>query len=528
MKLNRLISNANIILNSNNLQYNLLHRNPSYLSLSNNNENNKSNISITTNASAVKINSPRNYTKLALPTSPKSILQKNFLHSGSLALLSPTTSRIKPGQLRIMEEADDIMKERFKNKNIITNNIKKKSKLPAIKLGKDISLKNFIISLLQEKRTEINEKERLMNNALIEFKNQFNEDYKAFNEYTDDVKKKQKILDDLIHNLKVERDQKEQILNEKVFEYKSLEDFCEKMIKLIYNSNKYAIFFNQVFELPFNYKNLPELNRHYNFEKIVDHLVNIYETKDKDVPLPSILKDENILMQKYTEMEDIILHMLEYRDLIVNEIHKNRENYERDLKILENNKKEYEKDLNYLKEEVNIVKKSMRGLIVQDPSEIDEFIDFIIELGKEITDKIPIKRKSNNGNNNNGYLLYCRKVLLTLEEKEVNINKYINEIESILNYGENYDKNLVENCIIEIKKINKKENQLKLLRKKEQLENEKNLRYMKRAQRIVVKGRQASPIFPLIKYVKKIKKLSINKKENEIECVYSHTDDEKE
>ena len=327
-----------------------------------------------------------------------------------------------------MEEADDIMKERFKNKNIITNNIKKKSKLPAIKLGKDISLKNFIISLLQEKRTEINEKERLMNNALIEFKNQFNEDYKAFNEYTDDVKKKQKILDDLIHNLKVERDQKEQILNEKVFEYKSLEDFCEKMIKLIYNSNKYAIFFNQVFELPFNYKNLPELNRHYNFEKIVDHLVNIYETKDKDVPLPSILKDENILMQKYTEMEDIILHMLEYRDLIVNEIHKNRENYERDLKILENNKKEYEKDLNYLKEEVNIVKKSMRGLIVQDPSEIDEFIDFIIELGKEITDKIPIKRKSNNGNNNNGYLLYCRKVLLTLEEKEVNINKYINEI----------------------------------------------------------------------------------------------------
>lgn len=85
----------------------------------------------------------------------------------------------------------------------------------------------------------------------------------------------------------------------------------------------------------------------------------------------------------------------------------------------------------------------------------------------------------------------------------------------------------MENCIIEIKKINKKENQLKLLRKKEQLENEKNLRYMKRAQRIVVKGRQASPIFPLIKNVKKIKKLIINKKEKEIECVYSHTDDEK-
>lgn len=416
MKLNRLINNANFILNSNNLQYNLLNRNPSYLSLSNNNDNNKSNISITTNASAIKINSPRNSTNLAIPTSPKSNLQKNFPRSGSLALLSPITSRIKPRQLRIMEEADDLIKVRFKNKNISTNNVKKKSKHPVIKLGKDISLKNYIINLLQEKRTEINEKERMMNNALIEFKNQFNEDYKAFNEYADDVKKKQKILDDLIHSLKVERDEKEQILNEKVFEYKRLEDFCERMIKLIYNSNKYASFFHQVFELPFNYNNLPELNRHYHFEKIVDHIINIYETKDKDVPLPSILKDENVLTQKYTEMEDIILHMLEYRDLIVKEIDKNRENFERDIKILENNKKEYEKDLNYLKEEVNIVKKSMRGLVVQDQSEIDEYIDYIIELGKEITDKIPIKWINNNSNNNNGYLLYCRKVLLTSEE----------------------------------------------------------------------------------------------------------------
>ena len=86
---------------------------------------------------------------------------------------------------------------------------------------------------------------------------------------------------------------------------------------------------------------------------------------------------------------------------------------------------------------------------------------------------------------------------------------------------------MVENCIIEIKKINKKENQLKIKQKQERLENEKNMRYMKRAQRMVVKGRLASPIYPLIKHVHKIKKINLNKNDDDIESAYSLTDDEK-
>ena len=77
------------------------------------------------------------------------------------------------------------------------------------------------------------------------------------------------------------------------------------------------------------------------------------------------------------------LHIIEYRDLIIKEIDKNRDNFERDIKILENNNKEYEKDLNYLKEEVYIVKKPMRSLSVQDESEIDDFIDFLLNWGKK-------------------------------------------------------------------------------------------------------------------------------------------------
>ena len=529
MKRNLLINNANIILNNNNFKNNHLSHNPSFLSLSNINENNKSNISMTTNASAVKINSPRNYNKIEFPTSPISnhqssiIFDKSLSRSGSTSLFSPTSSRIKTHQLYLMEKADDILNERLKNKNAIVPS-SKKYKHKALKISKDISLKNYIIKLLKVKRTDINNRERMMNNALIEFTEQFNIDYKAFLEYVEDVRKKQKIFDDLVASMKKERDKIELTLNEKTFEYKRLEDYTEKILKLIYSANVYAIFFHKVFELPFCYNNLPELNRNFNIEDIVERIINIYETKDKNVPLPSILKDDNILMQKYVEIEDIILHSLHNRDIVIKEIQKNEDNYKREIKILQNNQKEYEKDLHYLQEEMNIVKKSMKGLNVQENDDIEDYIDYIIELGKEIIEKVPTK---NLKNNHNGFIFYCKKVVMTLEEKEVGINQYINEIESILNYGEKNDKILVENCIIETKKINKKENQMKLKRRQEQLENEKNLRYMKRAQRMVVKGRQASPIFPLIKHVRRLKKVSLNKNDDEIECVYSVTDDEK-
>ena len=341
MRPSRLISNANFILNSNNFQNNFFSRKTNFLSLSNNrnNDNSKSNISITTNASAVKVNSPRNVNKNVIPTSPKLInfnFDKKLPRSGSLPLLSPISSRVKPHQLRIMEEADDLIKDRSKNKNIIIGNSKKYARHPTLKQKKDIRLKNYIIKLLKEKRTEINEKERMINNALIEYANQFNIDYKTFMEYAEDVKKKQKLIDDLISKVKEEKEKKEKLLNEKMLEYKRLEDYLEKMLKLIYTSNKYAIFFHKVFDIPFNYNNLPELNRNYNPEEIVDLIINIYETKDKNVPLPSILKDDNIIIQKYTEEEDIILHMLANRDIIVEDIQKNNENSEREIKILKN------------------------------------------------------------------------------------------------------------------------------------------------------------------------------------------------
>jgi hypothetical protein len=525
MKLNRFLNNATIILNSNRVHRKSIKPNPSYL-LSNNNDTN--NVSITTNASAIRNNSPRNYKIIALPTSPKHFFHNKLSKCGSLPLLSPTSSRMKQHQFQILDKADDIIKERFKIREMKIESFNKYEKRGVLKVCKNISLKNYIINLLQDKRIEINDKERMMNNALIEFGEQFNNDYKTFMEYVEDVKKKQRIVDDLINALKEEREKKEVILNEKTFEFKRLEELMEKRLKLIYTANKYAKFVNKVFNLPFSYNNVAELNRNLHIEEIADELINIHEKKDINIPLPSILNDENILDQKYTELEDIIIYSLHNRDLIIKDIQKSIENNKNELKLLENNKKEYEKDLNYLEEEVMIVKKAMKGLKVHNQNEIDDYIDCIFELGKEITDKAAIK---NIKNNNDAHLLYCKKVLSALEEKEVHINKYINEIESIINYGEKEDQNLLENCISEIKRINKKENQLKMKKRQELLEKEKNMRYMLRAQRMVVKGRNASPIFPLIKQIPKIRRIKILQKqkeqEKEMDYVYSLTDEEK-
>ena len=270
MKLNRLINNANIILNQNILKKNYFNRNQSFMSSSNNNDISKSNVSITTNASLARINSPRNFNIINRLNSPKPYnikikFDKGLSHSGSVGMLSPTPSRINFEQNIILEKADNIIKERLKSNGKQIN--KKYEKNVAIKLSKDISLKNYVINLLKIKRTQINDKERVMNNALMEFTNQFNFDYKTFTEYIEDVKRRQKLEEDLINKLKIKREEKENILNEEMFKFRRLEDSLDKLLRQLYNTYIYSNFVHKVFEIPFNYKDMPELNRNRKMEE---------------------------------------------------------------------------------------------------------------------------------------------------------------------------------------------------------------------------------------------------------------------
>ena len=52
------------------------------------------------------------------------------------------------------------------------------------------------------------------------------------------------------------------------------------------------------------------------------------------------------------------------------------------------------------------------------------------------------------------------------------------------------------------------------------------MKNIRRAQRIVVKGRKVATIFPSIKHARKVKKINLINNDNEIEYVYSVTDEE--
>ena len=90
-----------------------------------------------------------------------------------------------------INEANKILRDRIKNKG---SPIYSKSKIKKVIINesKEIALKNYIINLLREKRTNINNKEVTITKALKVSENKFDNDYKSFVDYIEDLKKKQK------------------------------------------------------------------------------------------------------------------------------------------------------------------------------------------------------------------------------------------------------------------------------------------------------------------------------------------------
>ena len=68
-------------------------------------------------------------------------------------------------------------------------------------------------------------------------------------------------------------------------------------MRKIYNTYIYSSFVHKVFEISFNYKDIPELNRNRKMEEINDIIIKIYETKDINAELPSVLKEYDLLIQ---------------------------------------------------------------------------------------------------------------------------------------------------------------------------------------------------------------------------------------
>ena len=101
-------------------------------------------------------------------------------------------------------------------------------------------------------------------------------------------------------------------------------------------------------------------------------------------------------------------------------------------------------------------------------------------------------------------LNFTKDTLSVLQQKETLINDYIIEIE---NNEENVNKKLI-NDISDRKQFNKRKKLMQLKIKQEQNENNKRLKAIERAQRVIIKGRKVPQEYPIIKR-KKNKKIII-------------------
>ena len=84
-----------------------------------------------------------------------------------------------------------------------------------------------------------------------------------------------------------------------------------------------------------------------------------------------------------------------------------------------------------------------------------------------------------------------------LKNQEALINNLICEIDNTIEYGNIDEKILMDKCIGDQKKVNKKEKQLKMKLMQEELKYQKNQKALKRMNKFVVGGRKVPMIFNL-------------------------------
>jgi hypothetical protein len=528
MKLKPIINSSRSIKNISHI----LPRNNSFVS--NTSELSVNNVSATTNASRVR-RIPNILPKLITPKNNYIIknvkINNNLKRSSSVTSLSnvysPSTMSTKSSKktMGLLENAEQIMRERLKNHGVVLAGGKFLLKSIALRISKEVSQRNYTINLLKEKRTQINEKERIISQALKEFSEQFESDHKKFIDFVEEEKRKQKLEEETMNYIKERREKKEENLNQEGLMKKRLDEMLERKIKEIYALKSYGSFFNKVFDKYFAYDECPKIdNREKNYEKISNKIIEIYEKKDKYEKLPKELDDEELLMKKYLLLEDKIMNGLANKEILDKEILKQKKYFEKEIEQLTFSLNDYESDFIYLKTEKNNVNVEMRNYKIHEDGFLENILDMILELGKEIGTNWPVPI-SKDKKNLSDFVIYAKKTIDSLKSKEVIINDGITEIENALLYGNKIEKSLMEKSILEQKKINKRDNQLKAKKYLEEIKNQKNLRAIERAQKMVVTGRKVVNL-AIFKNKRKIKKIIKKGKDDDIGYIYYATDEE--
>ena len=327
--------------------------------------------------------------------------------------------------------------------------------------SREICLDNYMITQLREKRTEISKKEFFVEKALKLSEKQYEKDYRAFIDFVGDIKKKEKKEEEILNKLKNKKDQTENKLNDELYINKKLMEKCDVMTKSIILLKTYGSFVHKVFNTEFIYDQLSNDKLNYkNDIYLKDKIISVYE-KSKSLPesyeeeINSILNYDESLMQQYSQYEEKVVKMLQDKNYTNKEISNIKLDSEQQLSNLRKKLKEAEREYQKLDWEKKSILASMKEYQINTLSEMDELSNYIVELG---TLAGVTSHKQNGLENITDFLSYCKDTINFLSEKEKMVNNYIDEIDELINSGNDKDKSIIEKLLFERKKLIKKQN----------------------------------------------------------------------
>ena len=479
----------------------------------------KTGMSIMDRTNYTNIKGGGGFNKLKKP--PKTLIRKPTLNSTASEFSHDSFKEQFQGRSRkdFINEANKIMRERMKNKGS-TINSKSKFKSEVLMDNKEISLKNYLIGLLKEKRTDINEKERNIEKALKQSENQLDRDTKEFIDFVEATKKRLKLEDDEYVKYRNLHEQSETLYRKESSEYKKLLEELERTVKSINVLRGYGSFVYKVLGTEFWFSDIKEVDpRLRNYEEVANDILkkyeNIYLSGKQDVT-----NDEGLLLIKFKEFEDKVIKDLESKESVDKEINYIKRNFNNEIDELKKREKDFKNEVKRVNREKKDLFLDNQKRTPQQNEEMDIYMKYILQLGQSLG---VLDKKFTKGKRNiNEYIMLAQDILKKLAEIEREINGYINEIEKIEEYG---DKKLIYSIEQDRKKDNKREKQLELKLNQEEIEKKKRQKAVGRAKRLVIKGRKVPKEHPVIKEKKKKSEEFHGKKDNDFDMLYYSEDE---
>ena len=497
------------------------------------------NISSTTNASGDKnlisnsnssVIASQNISQNSYNNPHKNIILHKIKLNNSKSQRAITKSWVLPdsinttkGTLEILQNADDILRERYKNHDRDFAMRKHKLKSKALKVSKSICRKNYLINSLKQRRTEVINKEFIIQKALKEFEVRLEMDKKKFINFIEEVKEKQKKDETKLIDLKNIRFEAEAKLEEEERKNKVLELNIYKKIKELYMQKDFGVFVHTVLETDFPYNNLPIMKADHESEKIAEVFIKLFANMNNYDETMKELEKTDIFFKKCILMENEIIKGISEKEGLEKEIIALRKNCENELKQLKYSKADYESDYNYLINEIKRVKLEMNNFKLNDSEDLDIYLKYIQELGLEIGSSSD-NPQSCEKKYITEFVSYSKGIAEELKKTEDTVNEMISNIENIIESGNKKDKELMMKIILNKKNINKREKQLLFQQKEEESKLKQKLKIIERDKKFVLKGRKVIYDYPINnKHNFNIKKIQETKKENNTNIQYEYT-----